>query len=358
MGTRHCLELTEDRLLEWGARRVRNVYLTVKFELPAPFEAPVNIVHECLYCSCHCEQSQASGGSSSGICEHCLYYPESHSGRCIGKLHERSGSIAYMLRNPLENETVITSRVDGEALEVLRPAPFGFEMIEEVRQRYRTYPLGNEPRFDRSNPGRHFIVSVSLNGYEGYRHMLTNTSSMVEPMSHEEWHRWYRTQIRMMTHPIETVGCKTPLPRPLSGHGMRTLRHVVVETDLMTGSRFYTASPRIQVGADVKYIRLELTSSLPDGPHHPTGSRQLGISRSFRCVTTKNVSSDPVYLAEDLAVGGYPIATLEGASLKQFHPSQGRNLHYITEYGEEFDVSEAIPLAGDDRYLRIFLTSD
>ena len=358
METHHHLELTEDRLLEWGTRRVQNVYLTVKFELATSPRKLVNVDHDCLYCSCHCEQSQTGGGLSSGICEHCLYYPESHSSRCIGKLRERSGSIAFMLRNLLENDTAIASVAEGKALEVSRQAPFGFEMIEEVRQRYRAYPLGNQPYFDRTDPSRHFIVGVSLNGYEGYKHMLTNANSMVEPMSHGEWHRWYRTQIHTMTHPVETVGCKTPLPRQLRGCGVRTLRHVVVETDLMTGTKFYSASPRIKVGADVKYIRIELTSLLPNGPHHPTGSRQLGISRSFRCVTTKNVSSDPVYLEEDLAAGGYPIATLEGAPLKHFHPSQGRNLHYITEYGEEFDVSEAIPLAGDDRYLRIFLTSN
>jgi len=55
---------------------------------------------------------------------------------------------------------------------------------------------------------------------------------------------------------------------------------------------------------------------------------------------------------------GYPIATLSSAPLKQFEARQRRELHYTIEDDKEYYISEAIPLAGDDRYLKIFLTAD
>ena len=65
-----------------------------------------------------------------------------------------------------------------------------------------------------------------------------------------------------------------------------------------------------------------------------------------------------MYLQEDMDSLGYPVATLESVPLKQFRPRQARSLHYVIEDEEEHDASEAIPLASDDKYLKIFLTSN
>ena len=357
---RHCVAL-ESELLEWAVRRVQYVFLTKKFTPFTPAGTKIDIDHDCLYCSCRCERPAIGGvtdGSSSTSCEHCLYYPESHSRWCIGSLRERSGSIAYVLRHSLVKEMPVACSADETALEILRLMPFGFAMIEKVRQSYHTYPLGKEVKFDRSFFATNFIASVGLNGYEGYRCMLTNARSMVEPMSRDEWDLWYHAQIRLMTPPLARVGNKRPLPRRPQECEARFLRHVVVETDPKTGSRFYTNSPRIHVGEDDKYIRLEFTSSPPGDPCQSNGNRQAGSFRVYHSVASEGVSTGPVFLEEDVVAGGYPVATLEGAPLKQFCSSHDREFHYIVEYDREFDVSESIPLTKDDKYLKIFLTSN
>ena len=352
--------LSESQILGWSVRRVQYVYLTVEFQ---PFVLPMDttgITHDCLYCFCRCQVSVTNrdgGVLNSTDCDHCQYYPESHPGRCFGQHREGSGSIAYILRHELVKEMPAFSEEDNQALAILRVTPFGFALIEKVRQCYHLNPLGSEFRIEPLLSVEHFIVSIGLNGYEGYRLMLTTTNSTVKPMSHERWHRWYRTQIHLMTYPPESIGCKLPIPRRSRSSGARYFHHTVVETDLVTGTKFYTSSPPLRLGEDDRYIRLELTSSpLDDG--YLGGIRCLGKPRTFRTVTTENVCSDPVYLQEDMDSLGYPVATLESVPLKQFRPRQARSLHYVIEDEEEHDASEAIPLASDDKYLKIFLTSN
>ena len=55
----------------------------------------------------------------------------------------------------------VASTADGEALEILRRMPLGFQLIEKVRQRYQTYPLGYEPKYDRSFFARDFMPDGS-----------------------------------------------------------------------------------------------------------------------------------------------------------------------------------------------------
>ena len=355
----HCTG-SRGYLPEWATRRVRYVYLTVKFELSPPSENMAEADHDCLYCSCRCTKpamSAAPGQLVSPICtfsscRHCLYYPESYPGRCIGKLRERSGSIAFMLRNRLENEMPITSTADEKALGILRRMPFGFELIEKVRRRYQIYPLGSEPHFDRSFFGQDFTTSVSLNGYDGYRSMLTNTSSMVKPMSRGEWDLWYHAQA---APPLDWARSKIRFPRRFCDSEARYLRYVVTETEPQTGSILYAQSPRIYVGNDDKYMRLELTSS---PPRHSSGNRRSGVFRTFRKVTSEHEVTAPKYLEEDIAAGGYPNATLEYAPLKQFHPGQDRDLQCMLEHDGGIDVGETVRLTPDDKCLKIHLTSN
>ena len=366
----------EDSFLEWSIRRVQYAYLTVKFGSSIPIEVEVDTAHDCLFCSCRCKGPAVSEAfreilspvcTFSGSCRHCLYYPESHPGRCIGKLRERSGSLAYILRNPLTKEMPIASTADGEALEILRRMPLGFELIEKVRQRYQTYPLGYEPKYDRSFFARDFIASVGLNRYDGYQSMLTNASSMVKPMSRETWNLWYHTQIHQNLWYYEQTSPMTPpfdwsremlLPEPFLASRARFLYHIVLETDPSTGSTFYTQSPRIYVGDDDKCVRLELTSSPPEDSCRSIGSCQPGAFRTVRRFTSEGVFTGPEDLEEDTIAGGYPIATLERAPLKQFYPSQDRELRCILEYDRGVIISDVIRLADDHRYLKIFLTSN
>ena len=361
MGLRYYGGLSEDQMLRWSVRRVLHVYFTVEFEPPIQPSAGPSTTHDCLYCSCRCRDMMTDGGTGredSTRCDHCQYYQESHPARCIGEFREKSGSIAYILRHGLLKEMPMSSTEDKNALDFLRLSPLDFNLIEKVRQRYHAYPLGNELRIDRIPSADLFIRSTELNGYEGYRLMLTNANSQFEPMSRGDWHRWYRAQVRLLTRPPEPVGCKAPLSRRPDSSGVRYLHYVVVETDATTGSKYHTASPRIPVEEQARYIRLELTSLPLADASKSKGTRRLGVPRSNRCVTSDNVNIDLGHLREDVEARGYPIATLSSAPLKQFEARQRRELHYTIEDDKEYYISEAIPLAGDDRYLKIFLTAD
>lgn len=357
----------KDAFLEWAIRRVQHVYLTVKFASSTSAKAEANIVHDCLYCSCRCKGSNkgealcklpSPSNVSSIECRHCLYYPESHPGWCIGKLRERSGSIAYVLRNPLLEEMPIVLKTDETALKMLRHMPLGIELIEEVRQRYRTYPLGNETKFGRSFPAENFIASVGLNGYDGYQSMLTNASSTVEPMSREAWEAWYNTQVSFITPPLNWPS-KMMLPDDFLASKEKYVFHILFEADPLTGSVFHTQSPRIPVGEDDKYIRLEITSSPVGESNQTTRNCQLGAYRTVRSITSEDILTDPKDLEEDVTAGGYPNATLGSAPLKQFHPGQYRQLRCVLEYDDERSiVGDFIGLADDHRYLKIFLSSN
>ena len=96
----------QDTVIEWSVRRVQKLLVTVRFE---PYTSPIIGVicgrsrpRNCLYCSCLCEKLTKRGNAYQSPplkCDHCQYYPESHSDRCIGRLKERSGSLAYILRH-------------------------------------------------------------------------------------------------------------------------------------------------------------------------------------------------------------------------------------------------------------------
>ena len=304
---------------------------------------------------------ETGGGTNQGKstrCDHCQYYPESHFARCIGKLGERSGSIAYILRHKLEREMLPCSDADKYALAMIRVSPLGFDLIEKVRQRYHECPLGNSLRIEKIPSADHFIVSTELNGYEGYRTMMTNARSEFEPMSHDDWHRWYRAQVRLLTRPQEYIGCKALLPERRNSSGVRYLHYTVVETDATTGWKLQTYSPRIPIDRQARYIRLELTPTPLADTSTPEECRGLGLPRLKRCTTDSDFSVNIGNLMEDVETQGYPIATLASAPLKQWGPRQRRELHFTIEDGEECDLSDIIPLAGDDRYLRIFLTED
>ena len=362
---RRIFNFNQDTVVEWSVRRVQRLLVTVKFE---PYTSPIigascdrSRPRKCLYCSCLCEKlttRRIAYKSQPLKCDHCQYYPESHSDRCIGRLKERSGSLAYILRHLTVKEKQLLSKGGEMALDShLCLFPLRFPLIEKVRQRFQAHPLGNDPRFETFIRSRGFITSTGLNGYEGYQLMLTNTSSTVDPIIRDEWLKWHHNQARLLASPREYIGTKVPLPSRLPCHGARCLQYVVVETDLLTGSRFFTASPWIHVGNDDKYMRLEVTS-LPLGGHLLCSEeRRLGDSRTFQGVTRENVHSAIMPLKEDEAAGGYPIATLESAPLKHFDRDQDRGLYYVIREKERREVSETIPLDMDAKYLKIVLTT-
>ena len=104
-------------------------------------------------------------------------------------------------------------------------------------------------------------------------------------------------------------------------------------------------------------MRLEVTSSPLGGPRQHSGNRQLGESRTFRCVTKENFNTDTLIFWEDKAAGGYPIPTLESAPLKHFHPEQDRALYYTIQDNEKVDVSDVIPLDESSKYVKVFIST-
>ena len=112
------------------------------------------------------------------------------------------------------------------------------------------------------------------------------------------------------------------------------------------------------MGEDDKYMRLELTSSPFGESSRATRSCQPGVYRTVRSITSDNNLADPKDLEEDITAGGYPIATLGSAPLKQFHPGQYRQLRCVLEYDDKTIIGDFVQLADNHRYLRIFLTSD
>ena len=356
----------QDTVIEWSVRRVQKLLVTVRFE---PYTSPIIGVicgrsrpRNCLYCSCLCEKLTKRGNAYQSPplkCDHCQYYPESHAGRCIGRLKEKSGSLAYILRHLTVEEERLYSN-DETAMDSYKYQcllPLRFPLIEKVRQRFQAHPFGNDPRFDTFIQSRGFIACAGVNRYEGYQLMLTNTSSTVGPIIREEWLNWYHHHARLLASPQEYIGAKVPLPSRSSSYGARRLQYVVIEND-RTGSKLLTASPWIHLGNDDKYIRLEVTSSPLGGHLLCLGQRLLGAPRIVRCVSRTGIQTAMLPLEEDKVAGGYPIATFGSAPLKHFDRNQNRGLYYvIREQGME-EVSETIPLNTDAKYLKIILSTD
>ena len=352
--------LTQDKMIEWAVRRVQHVLATVKFDLHTSSVIKAGTIHKCQYCSCRCgrkEKHQVPTKTRSLDCPHCRFYPESHAGRCVGQYRERSGSLAYILRHELENEMPEVTRREVLAMAFHCMLPFSFSLIEKVRERFQAHPLGNLPMFEPIVKTQGFIASACTNGYEGYQSMLTNASSTVDPICRDEWLQWYHNQARFLASPSEYCNNKIPLPIRSGRRGARFLQYTVIETNLGTGSRFYTASPWIRMEDDVNYMRLEITSLPLDDPRPCSGRRQLGESRSFRCVGIDNVNTDTLVFWEDRDAGGYPIPTLESAPLKHFHPEQDRALYYTIQDNEKVDVSDVIPLDESSKYVKVFIST-
>ena len=176
-------------------------------------------------------------------------------------------------------------------------------------------------------------------------------------MSREAWEAWYNTQVSFITPPLDWPS-KMMLPDDFLASKEKHVFHVILEADPLTGSVFHTQSPRIAVGEDDKYMRLELTSSPFGESSRATRSCQPGVYRTVRSITSDNNLTDPKDLEEDITAGGYPIATLGSAPLKQFHPGQYRQLRCVLEYDDKTIIGDFVQLADNHRYLRIFLTSD
>ena len=356
LGTPGTSLLTKNSILTGGLRYLQHYFATMAIVQPKP---TINLddddAHNCIFCTCNCAPRSRYAECSLDLCDHCQYYPESTPGWCLGEHGERSGNIAFLLRNAIKCDVPTNTLEDKRFQSFIHLFPLNFSMIEEIRRLFREQPFDCRPTMLEEIevvtglPDNIDInTALQANGYAEYKVMLSSPGSAVTPHPRDLWDEWVQNpKYRMSEAWVRTLD-STSITGPVGP--TRQLYYVLVEIDQVTGTLIQHISPRMPLAAGITHLRFSITPRPEEKPLPEGVEGSSAPVNTYRVFVRRPGATTQTHRDDQKVV--CPMATIESTPLRRLYHGSLRRLYYIVE-GAGREEADVLQLGDQDNYLRI-----